>query len=177
MLSPWDPPRYLWAAVEGAAGLELSDDSLALRPRLAPDWKWLGVRNLLYRGRRLTWFVVRAPDLQLYTNFHPQQSEPYQAYDEDISLNVLSGLDSVCTVGLRQQDSLLIFAGNTAGETVNTSIRLDLPLSGTYRVRVYESLLGRWDDHGVATAEALQRGRVLQIERRGFSLLELRQES
>ena len=99
MLSPWDPPRYLWAAVEGAAGLELSDDSLALRPRLAPDWKWLGVRNLPYRGRRLSWFVVRAPELQLYTNFHPQQSDPYQAYDEDISPDVHAGLDSVCAMG------------------------------------------------------------------------------
>ncbi len=177
MLSPWDPPRYLWAAVEGAAGLEPSDDAVSLHPRLAPDWKWLGVRNLLYRGRRLTWFVVRAPELQLYTNFHPQQSDPYQAYDEDITLNVRAGLDSICVVGLRRQDSLLVLVGNTAGETVNTSIRLDLPLTGSYRVRVYESLLGRWDDHGVIPAATLQRGRVLQIERRGFSLLEVRQES
>ncbi len=32
MLSPWDPPRYLWAAVEGAAGLDLSDDDLSPAP-------------------------------------------------------------------------------------------------------------------------------------------------
>ena len=124
MLSPWDPPRYLWAAIEGAAGLELSDDSIALRPRLASDWKWLGVRNLPYRGRRLTWFAVRAPDLQLYTNFHPQQSEPYQAYDEDISSQVLAGLDAVCTMGLRQGDRMVILAGNT-GEADGQHVRAD----------------------------------------------------
>lgn len=177
MLSPWDPPRYLWAAVEGAAGLELSDDSVSLHPRLAPDWKWLGVRNLPYRGRSLTWFIVRAPDLQLYTNFHPQQSDPYQAYDDDISEHVQAGLESVCTLGLRQGDRLLVFAGNTAGETVNTSIRINCPLSGSYRIRVYESLLGQWYDRGVLPAEHLHRGHVLQIERKGFSLMDFQQES
>ena len=33
MLSPWDPPRYLWAAVEGAAGLDMSDGQLSLCTR------------------------------------------------------------------------------------------------------------------------------------------------
>ena len=51
MLSPWDPPRYLWAAIEGAAGLDTVRRLLALHPRLSPDWKWLGVRNLPYRGQ------------------------------------------------------------------------------------------------------------------------------
>ena len=127
-------------------------------------------------GPDLTWFVVRAPDLQLYTNFHPQQSEPYQAYDEDISPQVQAGLASVSTVGLRQGDTMVVLAGNTSGQTVNTSIRLDVPLSGAYRVRLYESLLGQWTDRGVITAETLRRGHVLQIERMGFSLLEIQQE-
>ena len=176
MLSPWDPPRYLWAAIEGAAGFTLSDDSVALRPRLSPDWKWLGVRNLPYRGRNLTWFVVRTPDLRIFANFHPQQSDPYQCYDEDISGQIHAGLASVSTVGLRQGDAMVVLAGNTSGQTVNTSVRLDVPLSGAYRVRLYESLLGQWTDRGVITADTLQRGHVLQIERMGFSLLEIRQE-
>ncbi len=91
MLSPWDPPRYLWAAVEGVAGLDPSGDSLTLHPRLASDWKWLGLQNLPYRGKSLTYFAVRTPDLQVYANFHPQQSQPYQAYDEDISDQVRAG--------------------------------------------------------------------------------------
>src|SRR5579884_4301627 len=59
MLSPWFPPRYLWAAIEGMAGLEISRDAAKVSPRLAPDWKWLGVQNLPYRESRLTWFAVR----------------------------------------------------------------------------------------------------------------------
>nr|MDQ2688389.1 hypothetical protein [Armatimonadota bacterium] len=60
---------------------------------------------------------------------------------------------------------------------VQTSVQIVAPLAGAYRVRVYESLLGRWADHGVASAESLVRGHVLQIERKGFSLLELTQEA
>ena len=33
MLSPWFPPRYLWAAIEGAAGLDLSGGTPTVSPR------------------------------------------------------------------------------------------------------------------------------------------------
>ena len=176
MLSPWDPPRYLWAAIEGVAGLDPSGDGVTLHPRLASDWKWLGLQNLPFRGKSLTFFAVRAPDIQLYANFHPQQSQPCQAYDEDISDQIHAGLDSVCALGLRSGDTLVLFAGNTSEQTVNTSLRVGVPLSGAYRARVYESLLGEWVDRGLIPAERLGQGHVLQIERKGFSLLELTQE-
>lgn len=177
MLSPWDPPRYLWAAVEGAAGLDITDGQLSLSPRLASDWKWMGVSNLPYRGRRLTWFAVRAPDLQVYANFHPHGGAEYRAYDEDITTQVSAGLDTVTVMGFRQDDNLVVFAGNKANRTVQTSVQIDFPLAGAYRVRVYESLLRQWADRGVVSAESLARGHVLQIERKGFSLLELTQEA
>ena len=176
MLSPWDPPRYLWAAIEGVGGLDPSGDGVSLHPRLASDWKWLGIQNLPYRGRSLTYFAVRAPVLQLYANFHPQDSDPYQAYDDDISDHVRAGLDAVCTLGLRTGDRLLLFAGNTSEQTVNTSLRVGVPLSGSYRARLYESLLGEWADRGLLPAESLVQGHVLKIERKGFCLLELTQE-
>ena len=176
MLSPWDPPRYLWAAIEGVGGLDPSGDGVTLKPRLASDWKWLGVQNLPYRDKCLTYFAVRAPGLALYANFHPQQSDPYQAYDDDISDQVWAGLDSVCTLGLRSGDNLILFAGNTSEQTVNTSLSVGVPLSGAYRARVYESLLGEWADRGLLSAEQLSRGHVLKIERKGFSLVELTQE-
>jgi len=176
MLSPWDPPRYLWAAIEGVGGLDPSGDGVTLHPRLASEWKWLGVQNLPYRDKRLTYFAVRTPDLALYANFHPQQSQPYQAYEDDISDQVWAGLDSVCALGLRTGDKLVLFAGNTSEQTVNTSLRVGVPLSGAYRVRLYESLLGEWEDRGLIPAASLAQGHVLKIERKGFSLLELTQE-
>ncbi|HEX5324721.1 MAG TPA: hypothetical protein VFW40_13110, partial [Capsulimonadaceae bacterium] len=107
MLSPWDPPRYLWAAIEGAAGLDLSADSVGLNPKLASDWKWMAVRNLPFRGNQLAWVVVRTPDIQIYTNFHPQRSAAYRVYEEDITELIHVGLDSICAFGLRQGSNLV----------------------------------------------------------------------
>lgn len=176
MLSPWFPPRYLWAAIEGCAGFDIDSGDLGLSPRLAPNWKWLGVQNLPYRGKSLTWFAVRAPDVQIYTNFHMQNSASYRAYDEDISGEVAAGHDAVCVLAFRQGADLLVFLGNTSGETVSTSVKVRSPLKGSYRVRAYESLLGRWKDKGLMPAERLQRGVVLQIEHKGFALADLQQE-
>ncbi len=181
MLSPWDSPRYLWAAVEGVGGLDPSGDGVTLTPRPASDWKWLGLQNLPYRGQSLTYFAVRTPDLKIYANFHPKQSletgpENYEAFTQDISADVHVGLDAVCALGLRQDDRLVLFAGNTSEQAVNTSLRVSIPLSGSYRMRVYESLLGRWADGGLVSAEHLTQGSVLKIERKGFNLLELTQE-
>lgn len=87
-----------------------------------------------------------------------------------------AGLDSVCTLGLRSGDRLLLFAGNTSEQTVYTSLKVAVPLSGCYRTRLYESLLGEWEDRGLLPADRLQSGHVLKIERKGFCLLELTQE-
>ncbi len=176
MLSPWDPPRYLWAAMEGVVGLDPSGDGVGLHPRLSSDWKWLAVQNLPYRKRRLTYFAVRTPELNIYANFQPHGTLPYQDYDEDISAQVHAGIDSVCALGLRSGDRLMLFAGNTGEQTVNASLMLDVPLSGQYRTRLYESLLGEWADHGLLAAAHFAQGHVLRIERKGFCLLELTQE-
>ena len=176
MLSPWFPPRYLWAAIEGAAGLDLSGDELSLSPRLAPQWKWLGVRNLPYRGQRLAWLAVRAPEMRLYTNFQMPKAGSHQAYSEDVTGEVEALGSTVCVLALRQGTDLLVFAGSTAEETVTTSVRVLCGLSGSYRLRRYDSLLGHWQDGGLVPAEHLRRGHVLEIERKGFSLLELTQE-
>lgn len=78
-----------------------------MHPRLASDWKWLGIQNLPYRGRALTYFAVRTPKLQLYANFHPQQSDSYQAFDGDISDHVWAGFDAVRMLGLLPAESLV----------------------------------------------------------------------
>ncbi len=176
MLSPWDPPRYLWAAIEGVVGLDPSGDGVSLHPRLSSDWKWLAVQNVPYRQRRLSYFAVRSPDLEIYANFQPHGPLAYQNYDDDISDQVHAGTDGVCALGLRTGDRLMLFAGNTSEQTVNTSLQIGVPLSGQYRTRLYESLLGQWVDRGLLSAENFQQGHVLQIERKGFCLLELTQE-
>jgi hypothetical protein len=177
MLSPWFPPRYLWAAVEGAAGLDLSGGTPTVTPRLAPDWKWLGVQNLPYRGKVLTWFVARAPELRMYSNFAFHQSSPYVPYDEDITASLSTAGHAAVALGLRQGDDVVLFTGNTADRTVATALRVADPAEGSYRIRTFNSLRGAWVDEPFVSAEALRRGIPLQLDRKGFWLAELHRET
>jgi hypothetical protein len=177
MLSPWFPPRYLWAAIEGAAGLDLQAEGARLYPHLAAHWKWMGVQNLPYRGQRLTWFVARTPDVRMYTNHHFQESAPYTAYEEDISSCIHVTSDAACGLGLRQHDNLLLFVGNTAERTITIAVRVAGELAGSYRCRAYDSLVNEWVTwEDLVPAATLRRGLTVQVERKGFWLLDLAQE-
>lgn len=177
MLSPWFPPRYLWAAIEGAAGLDLAGGAARVHPHLAADWKWLAVSNLPYRGQRLTWLAVRAPDIEMYTNYHFQESLPYVAYEEDITSRIHATGDGAVALGLRQGEDLLLFAGNTEERSISTAVRVDGTFSGAYRSRVYNSLVGRWTvDEDLIPADRLTRGIPMELERKGFWVLDLKQE-
>jgi len=173
MLSPWFPPRYVWAAVEGVAGLDISSDPPALDPRLAPDWKWFGVRNVPFRGRSLTWFVVRAPDVRIYANLPFRYSGDLAAYDEDITPGLSVSGHAAVALGLRRENELVLFIGNTVERTVTTALRVDLPLRGTYARREYNTLRHAWKDFGTVSAADLAAGIPLELDRKGFSVLEL----
>jgi hypothetical protein len=175
MLSPWFPPRYVWAAVEGAAGLDLSGDTPTVSPRLAPEWKWMGVQNLPYRGKELTWFIARAPELRMYSNFAFHQSSPYLAYSEDVSAALSTDRNGSVTMGLRQDGDLVLFVGNTAQRTISTALRFEDGARGSYAMRTFNSMFGGWKENGHVDADELRRGLPVQLERRGFSLIELRQ--
>jgi hypothetical protein len=177
MLSPWFPPRYLWAAIEGVAGLSLEADAASVNPNLAPDWKWMGVQNLPYRGQQLTWFVLRTPEVNMYTNYNFHESAAYLSYEEDISSCIHVAGDSVVALGLRQDDDVMLFVGNTENRSVTTAVTVDADLSGAYRATIFDSLVGRWvEDEERWPAEKLQRGVPIQIEHKGFWALELKQD-
>jgi hypothetical protein len=175
MLSPWFPPRYLWAAIEGAAGLDLSAGTPTINPRLPPQWKWLGVRDLLLAGKRLTWFVVRVPDLRLYTNASFRCPGPSDVFEEDVSGAVtIEGEDAVA-VGLRQRNSIALFVGNTSSRTLTTALRLS-GVRGSFAGRQFNSLSGEWTEIASLSAGDLQRGVRVQLDRQGFCLFELAQD-
>jgi glycogen debranching enzyme len=177
MLSPWFPPRYLWAAIEGAAGLNPWGTTPTLSPRLPPDWKWLGVGNLPFRGKALTWFAVRVPEIRTYANFVMHEDAGSVAYGEDISNDVSTDGHSSVSLGLRQGDDLALFVGNTVSRTISTAVRVGNGVAGTYGMRVFNSMRGAWVEGEATDADALRRGLPLQLERKGFCLIELRQET
>ena len=174
MLSPWFPPRYLWAAIEGAAGLDLSSGKPSVAPRLAPDWKWMGVRNVPLNGENVTWFVVRAPDLKLYAAFRFDQAMPYEAYDEDISSKVRCSGNEAIALALRKGTDVTIFVGNTLDRTVTTAVYLDLKLTGPYALRSYSSLSAAWLESRMNDTRELQKGHAVQLDGKGFCVIELR---
>ena len=176
MLSPWFPPRYLWAAIEGAAGLDLSGGSPSVNPRLAADWKWLGVRNLTLAGSELTWFVVRAPEVKMYANFRFDESMPYDAYDEDVSRVCHVSGNSATVIALRKDEHLAIFVGNTADRTVTTALSVDSKLAGTYAARTFTSMRQMWIESHDLDAGRLKLGIPIELDAKGFCVLELRQE-
>jgi hypothetical protein len=174
MLSPWFPPRYLWAAIEGVAGLDITTDPPGLIPRMAPAWGWYGMRDLPFRARTLTWFAVRTPELRVYAN-GPLARADVETYAEDIShLLRLSGA-SVVALALRRQGELVVMVGNTNEHSVVASFTIaDETLEGTHARRVYNSLRQAWIDEDAITADGLRSGIPLQIERKGFCIVELR---
>lgn len=174
MLSPWFPPRYLWAAIEGAAGLDLSGGEPTCTPRLAPQWRWLGVRRLRFRGAYVSWFAVRAPEVTTYATFRFAQEHGYEAYDRDVTDELLETLnDEVVAIAFERADGYAIFAGNTSGRTVAAPLRFKRRLPGRYRVRTYATGRGEWVEQGETDGRAFARGMALQLDRRGFTLVEL----
>ena len=177
MLSPWFPPRYLWAAIEGAAGLDLSGSSPSVTPRLAPHWKWLGVRNLSLGKKTFSWFVLRMPTTKMYANFRFKQDLPYEQYDEDVTRDVRIDGDAAVTIALRKGNDLVVMIGNTLDRTITTSLRLLHPIDRSYGAKAYNSLHGRWMDMKPLRAAALAKGIPIQLDRKGFCVIELRERT
>jgi hypothetical protein len=180
MLSPWFPPRYLWAAIEGMAGFEVTQAGIQVSPRLAPDWKWLAVENLPFRDRTLTWFAARMRnDINIFTNFStPTSNTTATNYEEDLSSGVQVTGDALCSVGFRQAETIVVFVGNTDRRTSNTLVRLSVDLAGSYRLRTYNSMLGEWvESEERLTVDEVRRGLNVDLEGRGFAILELQQET
>lgn len=175
MLSPWFPPRYLWAAIEGAAGLDLSAGAPTINPRLPPQWKWVGVRDVLLAGKRLSWFVVRAPDLRLYTNARFRCPGTSTSFEEDISSAMSVEGENAVVLGLQQDESLVVFVGNTSLHTLTTAVRI-LGLRGSYAGRFFNSLRGDWTEITEVRAADLARGVPVELDRQGFCLFELTQD-
>ncbi len=172
MLSPWYPPRYVWSAIEGLCGLDIKGEQPACNPRLAPAWKWLGVRNLPFRGQALTWFVARLPEPTLYGGGNITSQLAFRGYDRDVTPMLhLSG--DTTEIALRRGRDYAILIGNTENRTVTAPLRLRKPLRGRYHVRYFTSLLGEWRCQESVAGSELGRGIAVDVDAQGFCVVEL----
>jgi glycogen debranching enzyme len=177
MLSPWFPPRYVWAAVEGAAGLDLSGRKPDLAPRLTHAWKWLAVRNLPLRGGHVSWFAARLDDLKVFASYPFDSVAEQHRYEEDVSSGLHVTGEEAVVIGLARRDRMVMLVGNTLDRTVTTALSLDHPqLEKLPKLRLYNSLRSEWLDVPEYRPDDLRIGYPIQIDRHGFCLLELSTE-
>jgi hypothetical protein len=113
----------------------------------------------------------------LYSDCAFHQPTPYLAYDEDISDKIRTSGVAATSVGLRRGDDFAILIGNASERTITTALRIEAEVRGTFRVRSFNSLRGAWVEGRRLSAEELRRGVPCQLERKGFWIVELEQET
>ncbi len=173
-LSPWFPPRYVWAVIEGMLGLDISDDRAKLSPHMPADWSWCGLRNFLYRGRRITWFVARFPELLAWSNERFDSQLNVEVLQDDLTLRFESSGDEVLPIAVGNEDKIVGLLGSTSDRAVTTAFRLREPQEGTYEIRRYDSLQRCWGEGSRVPAAELERGMTAAVEPHGFHLIEMR---
>ena len=177
MLSPWFPAKYLWAAIEGAAGLDVSSRQPKLAPRPARDWKWMAVRNVPLRGKHVSWFTAYTDGPTVYSTYPFDDVLERCRYDEDISPAVHVTGEEPLVIGLARSGGMAILIGNTRDRTITTALSLkDRRLERMRKLRVYNSLRSEWIEVNDYQPDRLRSGYPLQVDRHGFCLLELFEE-
>lgn len=175
-LSPWEPPRFLWAAIEGVCGFTLRPDVPSINPLIPPGWRWVGMRRLPYHGKELSYFAVRQEDkLNVFATCEVETKHDAHEYDEDVtdSIDVLAASASI--IALRRDSELMIMVGNSGTETTTAPVDLSRVVENDrrYELRVYNSERDRWVDGATMDGSQIQ-SIAVPIELLGYRLISLR---
>ncbi len=175
-LSPWEPPRLLWAAIEGALGVVHSIDGCIVEPLVPARWKWMGVRDLLHGGRRESLFFARQKgELHLYgTISRLGSSHPHERYEQDVSGSVTTLHPDANVLALSRVGELLVAVGSSAEGAITAPIWLEKLLEEDlwYYLEYYDSELDDWVRGMMRLGRELERMAV-PVEALGFRLLRI----
>lgn len=174
-LSPWEPPRFLWAAVEGVCGLMLTNESPRINPLIPLAWKWIALKRLPYHGSELTYFAVRTRDgVRIYTTADIETKWPSERFDEDVSPGVEIFSETAAVVALRRTDTIVLFVGNvgTQTQTVHLNMMSLLDLKSIYDVRIYNSERDAWDSGELQSGQDFGAVAVM-VDTGGYCVIEL----
>lgn len=177
MLSPWDSPRFIWAAIEGIAGIRMDRNSVSLDPQIPNDWLWLNVHNVKYHDGSLSYFLARESDgLHVYSCNSFDTKLIQHLYDEEVAHGAEPISTGISATAFRKSDEVLICIGSSlrlpsmgpflAHRALNRHAR--------YRVTTRSGHQPDWRDLGVIGGDALQRIAV-RIEGRGYCLYKFNQ--
>jgi len=175
-LSPWEPPRFLWAAVEGVCGLMLTTGMPRVNPLVPSHWKWLGVRRLPYHGTEITYFATRRSGaFHIATTADVDTGLSKDLYERDVSAEVRVFSDNAAIVALARRNEIVLLVGNCGADTTTVPVDLSrlVASGGTYDVCVFDSERDAWQppvtrpSDGIATV-------AVSIEKGGFRLIEMK---
>jgi glycogen debranching enzyme len=147
-LSPWEPPRFLWAAVEGVCGLNLKAGTPRINPLVPLSWNWVGVRRLHYHSGELSYFAVRMEGrFDLYSTAPVETEGKSFIYDSDVTDAIGIFTSDVVSIALRSDDgSLVVLLGPTGSTTANVALDMRdvLESERMYVYREYRSENEAW---------------------------------
>lgn len=172
-LSPWEPPRFLWAAIEGVCGLTLTGDRPQINPLIPANWKWVALRRLPYHGSEMSYFAVRVKKtMTIFTTREIATDSPHSLYEEDVSDRIPIFSRVVRIVALRRDNEVAVMVGNVSDAT--TSVPLDLSdilePRVRYHTRVYNSERDDWETESVLAREEIC-VTSLGIESKGYRVV------
>jgi len=178
-LSPWEPPRFLWAAVEGICGLMLTVDKPRINPLVPASWKWLGLRRLPYHGKELTYFAARQHGkFHVYATVEFETDHVGQSYAEDVSSDVTVFSETAAVVALRRPGEVVVLIGNVGTQTTAVPFNLAriIDHARDYQVRIYDSERDSWEEFNGQKGERLT-SLAMSVEVHGYRLIELREQA
>ena len=174
-LSPWEPPRFLWAAVEGVCGLMLTPGLPRINPLIPQTWKWVALQRLRYHGAELTYFAVKFnAKFHIFATGDIDTDHDKHLYGSDVSSHIEVFSESAVAIALRKDDDLVILVGNVGATTACVPLGIERVLEpeAKYRVREYNSEREAWEKPRILPAASL-RTLALTIETMGYRLLEI----
>ncbi|MDQ2807664.1 MAG: hypothetical protein M3Z04_12260 [Chloroflexota bacterium] len=110
-MSPWMPPTYLWLGLEGLLGLQPTPGGLHANPHLPSDWHWIGLRNLPYRGGRISLFAC---DGRIYSSAALDSTWPAAVFTGDAT-DVLTVAGDFYTLALQGPSGGVVLVATHAG--------------------------------------------------------------
>jgi hypothetical protein len=174
-LSPWEPPRFLWAAVEGVCGVVLQPGPPKIEPLVPAHWRWVGLRSLPYHGTEISFFATREGSeagFHIYTTIEVNSAHDVDVYTEDVTECVRVLHPEVCHLALRRSDKVVLLLGQTSAETSIVPVELGdlLDTGSSYTMRLYDSESGGWRQGETGTGASFGSCAVA-IEAQGFRIL------
>lgn len=174
-LSPWEPPRFLWALLEGALGLQVELGGLTIDPRIPPRWQWMILNNLPYHRKSISFFMAREVDgIRFHTTSEFESSHLIERYEKDLSdcITVLSA--DMYTMAFSRDQDVVILLASSAAEKQTAAVSVDgvFKEDQEYHVNIYSSETGDWKKLGPYSGECVSRLSAW-IEPGGFTVLKV----